>query len=45
MKQAGYAPIYPKRKRDAIIIHGIFHHTPLTAINDKLFAENEKTLC
>lgn len=45
LKQAGYAPIYPKRKRDAIIIHGIFHHTPLTAINDKLFAENEKTLC
>ena len=44
LKQVGYAPIYPRLKRDAIIIHGILHHTPLTAVNDKLFAENEKTL-
>lgn len=45
LKQAGYAPIYPKSKRDAIITHGVLHRTPLTAINDKLFMENEKTLC
>lgn len=44
LKQVGYAAIYPKLKRDAIISHGILHHTPLTEINDKLFAENEKTL-
>lgn len=45
LKQVGCAPVYPKRKRDAIISHGILHHTPLAAINDRLFLENEKTLC
>ena len=45
LKQAGYAQIYPKVKRDAIISHGLVHHADLNAINDKLFAENEKTLC
>ena len=44
LKQVGYATIYPKLKRDAIISHGILHRTPLVEINDKLFAENEKTL-
>lgn len=45
LRQVGYAPVYPKLKRDAIISHGILHQTPLSKINDKLFAENEKTLC
>jgi transcriptional regulator with XRE-family HTH domain len=45
LKQAGYAQIYPKVKRDAIISHGIVHHAELSEINDKLFVENEKTLC
>ncbi len=44
LKQVGYAPIYLRLKRDAIIGHGLLHHTPLTEINDKLFSENEKTL-
>lgn len=44
LKQVGYAPIYPRLKRDAIISHGILHHTPLAEINDKLFSQNEKTL-
>ena len=44
LKQAAYAGLYPKHKRDAIISHGIMHQTPLEKINDKLFAENEKTL-
>lgn len=44
LRQVGYAPIYLKLKRDAIIGHGILHHTPLTEINDKLFSENERTL-
>lgn len=44
LKQVGYAPIYPKLKRDAIISHGIIHRTPLAEINDKLFSENEKTM-
>lgn len=44
LKQAGYAQLYPKSKRDAIITYGILHHTELGEINDKLFSENEKTL-
>ncbi|MEY8318790.1 helix-turn-helix transcriptional regulator [Oscillospiraceae bacterium 50-58] len=44
LKRVGYAPLYPKLKRDAIIAHGILHRTPLAQINDKLFSENEKTL-
>ena len=44
LKQAIYAQLYPANKRDAVIIHGIVHRTSLDAINDKLFAEGEKTL-
>lgn len=44
LRQATYAQLYPKIKRDAIITHGLVHHTALEEINDKLFAENEKTL-
>lgn len=44
LKQAGYAQLYPKNKREAIIAHGIIHGTALAEINDKLFTENEKTL-
>ena len=41
---ARYAQLYPKNRRDAIISHGIIHHTDPGEINDKLFSENEKTL-
>lgn len=44
LKHAGYAQLYPRLKRDAIISHGLVHGTDLNEINDKLFAENEKTL-
>ena len=44
LRKMGHAPIYPRIKRDVIIIHGILYGTPLTEINDKLFTENEKTL-
>ena len=44
LEQASYAQLYPKSKRDAIISHGIIHHTELNEINDTLFAENEKIL-
>ena len=44
LKRAGYAQLYPKNKREAIIAHGIVHGTALGEINDKLFTENEKTL-
>lgn len=44
LKKAAFAQLYPKVRRDAIIIHGILHHCTLAQINDKLFAEDEKTL-
>lgn len=44
LKQAGYAQLYPKNKRDAIISFGLLHNMDLTAVNDHLFKENEKTL-
>ena len=44
LKRVSYAQIYPKLTRDAIISFGVVHHLDLNAINDKLFAENEKTL-
>lgn len=44
LKEATYVQLYPRIKRDAIICHGIAHHTPLDEINDKLFEETEKAL-
>lgn len=44
LKLAGYAQLYPRIKREAIISHGLIYQTPLNEINDKLFQENEKTL-
>ena len=44
LKQAGYAQLYPRLRRDAIISHALIHHRPLREINEALFAENEKTL-
>ena len=41
LKHASYAQLYPRNKRDSIIIYGIFHRASLHEINDKLFAENE----
>ena len=43
-RQAAYAQLYPRLRRDAIISHGLIHHRPLREINEALFAENEKTL-
>ena len=45
LKEAAYAQLYPRIKREAVIIHGIVPHTPLEEINDRLFAEDEAALC
>ncbi len=45
LKCARYAQLYPKSRRDTIIIFGLLHGFSLYEVNDKLFAENEKTLC
>ena len=44
LRQGGWAQLYPRLRRDAIIIHGLVHHRELNKINDTLYAENEKTL-
>ena len=44
-KCARYAQLYPKSRRDTIISFGLLHGFSLYEVNDKLFAENEKTLC
>ena len=44
LKRAGYAPLYPRNRRDAILIYGLLHGMTPNEINDKLFTENEKAL-
>ena len=44
LTQGSYALLYPRTKRDAIISYGLVHQLPLQEINDKLFAEQEKSL-
>lgn len=44
LKRCGLAQLYPKIRRDAIIIFGFVHGVSLFEINDKLFAEDEETL-
>ena len=44
LTQGGYAQLYPRTRRDAIISYGIVHQLPLAEINEKLFTEEEKTL-
>lgn len=45
LKRCGHAPLYPKSRRDAIILFGLANEMDLFAVNDKLFTENEETLC
>lgn len=44
LKQCGFARLYSKSRRDAIILYGILNGQDLFTVNDKLFAENEETL-
>lgn len=44
LKQCALAQLYPKNKRDAIIIYGLVNGVSLFDINDKLFSEGEETL-
>ena len=45
LKKCGYAQLYPRLKRDAVVIYGLLHKMTLYEINDKLFCEDEDTLC
>ena len=36
LRLCGYAPLYARDKRDAVILHGLLHHLPLAEINNSL---------
>lgn len=44
LKRCGLAQLYPRLRRDAIILYGLVHGISLFEINDKLFMEDEETL-
>ena len=44
LKQGGFAQLFSKNRRDAIIIYGLVNNASLFEVNDKLFAEGEETL-
>ena len=44
LKYAGFATLYPKQKRDSLLIWGISHQFSIYQINDLLYTENENTL-
>lgn len=44
LKQASLAELYPRHKRDAIIIHGLLNHVSVEGLNDKLLLEGEAAL-
>lgn len=44
LRVAGFAELYPKMKRDSIIINGIFTNKTVAQINESLYDNDEKTL-
>ena len=44
LRRCGLAELYPRERRDAILIYGLTHHMDLQKINDELFANSEDTL-
>lgn len=45
LRLCGAAELYPRLRRDAIIIYGLLHGLDLFAVNDRLFSADEETLC
>ena len=45
LKNSGFAQLYVKDRRDAIIIYGLANRLTLTEVNERLFTEDEATLC
>ncbi len=44
LKEQGYAQLYARHKRDAVIIHGLLHKTPLLDLNTLLYENELETL-
>ena len=45
LKHCCIAQIYAKDRRDAIIIYGLSNGMTLAEVNERLYSENEATLC
>lgn len=45
LRHAGHAPLYPRDRRDAIILFALSHGMTLPQVNDKLFVEHAEPLC
>jgi len=44
LKASGLAPLYPKIKRDSIILHGIYNGNNVCEVNEQLYKLEEPTL-
>lgn len=44
LRIGGFAPLYPKSRRDSVIIFGIQKHYPVWKINDELYSHQLETL-
>lgn len=44
LKSAGLAPLYPKNKRDSVILYGINRNQGVCEINEQLYSLEEPTL-
>ena len=44
LKKGGFAQLYARNRRDAVIMHGITHQKTLTQINESLYLVEEETL-
>lgn len=44
LKHSGFAELFVRDKRDAIIIFGLTHNLTLDEVNDALYSESEATL-
>lgn len=45
LKASGLAPLYPRNRRDAIILYGLSHGMDLEQINNSLRQSQERPLC
>lgn len=44
LKYSGYAPLYPRIRRDSIVLYGLLNHATIYEINEWLYDASEKTL-
>ncbi|MCL2819709.1 MAG: XRE family transcriptional regulator [Oscillospiraceae bacterium] len=44
LKASGLAPLYPKIKRDSIILYGIHNNSSVCEVNEQLYSFEEPTL-